>query len=158
MIFANINNGKNMEDELEAYIQDLWNTIMRIMRKLRSSTLTEEDIELSPPQGLMLMELSRSGPLSMSELSQRLEVNQGVATRMVDRLLEKGLLERQRSSDDRRVVMVSASEKGTKITLRLEEENQDMMKELLQPVSREEREVLLALVKGIEQRLEQEQG
>ncbi|MDY6796557.1 MAG: MarR family transcriptional regulator [Actinomycetota bacterium] len=144
-----------MEDELEVYIQELWNIIIRIMRKFRNTTLTEEDIELSPPQGVLLMELSHSGALSMSELSQHLEVNQGVTTRMVDRLVEKGLVKRERSRDDRRVVMVSVSEKGLKVIRRLEEDNLDMMKELLHPVSEEDREVLLALVKGIEQSLEQ---
>ena len=147
---------KNIDDELERYTSELWNTIMRIIHNFRSGSVLKEDIELSLPQALLLLELNQAGTVSMSDLSKRLQVTKGVATRMVDRLLEKEMVERERDTVDRRVVLVSTSRKGKKIAGDLEKVNKMKIKELFQTVSGKEREDFLGFLKGLEQQFEQE--
>jgi DNA-binding MarR family transcriptional regulator len=147
---------KTIDDELERYTRDLWNTIMRIIHSFRSGSVLKEDVELSLPQALMLLELNQAGTISMSELSQRLQVTQGVATRMVDRLLEKDMVERERDKVDRRVVLVSASVKGKRIAEEMERVNKAKMMELFQAVSGKEREDFLKFLQGLERQFEGE--
>lgn len=147
---------KTIDDELEKYTHDLWNTIMHIIHSFRSGSVLKEDIELSFPQSLLLLKLNEAGTISMSELSRRLQITQGVATRMVDRLLEKGMVERERDKADRRVVLVSTSRKGKKLAEDMERVNKMKIKELFQTVSSKEREDFLKFLKGLEQQFEQE--
>ncbi|RJP27742.1 MAG: MarR family transcriptional regulator [Actinobacteria bacterium] len=147
---------KKKDAELARYTQELWDTIMRIIHGFRTGIAADEDVELSFPQIILLMELQRSGTCSMGELSQRLHITQGVATRMVDRLLEKGMVERERGADDRRVVLVTPTKKGTCVAQDIERLNREKMVEIFQSVSEKERADLLALLKEIEKRFEKE--
>ena len=147
---------KIIDDELEQYTRDLWNTIMRIIHSFRSGSVLKEDIELSFPQALLLLELNEAGTISMSELSRRLQVTQGVATRMVDRLLEKDMVERERDKVDRRVVLVTLAPKGKKLAGEMERINKMKIKELFKAVPEKEREDFLKVLKGLEQQFELE--
>jgi DNA-binding MarR family transcriptional regulator len=147
---------KNNDVELERYTRDLWNTIMRIIHSFRSGSVLKEDVELSLPQSLMLLELNQAGTISMKELSQRLQMNQGVATRMVDRLLEKDMVERKRDKVDRRVVLVWTSVKGKRIAEEMERVNKTKIMELFQAVPIKEREDFLKFLQGMERQFEGE--
>ena len=145
--------------ELERYTQELWDTIIRIIHGFRTGITGGEEAEaaeLTFPQIMLLMDLRRSGTSSMGELSKRLHVNQGVATRMVDRLLEKGMVDRERDTDDRRVVLVSPTKKGSSVARDIEKLNREKMVELFRLVPAKEREDLLALLKEIERQFEKE--
>jgi DNA-binding MarR family transcriptional regulator len=60
----------------------------------------------------VLAMLDRHGELSMSSLAELLDVSLSNASGVVDRLAERGLVERFRVPDDRRVVFVRVSEAG----------------------------------------------
>jgi DNA-binding MarR family transcriptional regulator len=65
---------------------------------------------LSPPQIHMLMQIKKQGSsITISELAHLLEVSPPSASTMVDRLVEKNALVRERSEKDRRVVVVQLS-------------------------------------------------
>ncbi len=62
----------------------------------------------------ILMLLSQSAePLTMSELSSQLDVPMSTATRIVDGLVRGGMVERVNDPNDRRVVRVGMSKKGS---------------------------------------------
>ena len=67
------------------------------------SKLTEE---LSPAQIHMLMNIKGQQACTISELASLLEVSSPSVSAMVDRLVDKGALIRERSNTDRRVVVV----------------------------------------------------
>ncbi len=145
------------EAELERFTSELWDSIMRIIHGFRTGITADEDFELTFPQAMLLMELQRRGTCSMGELSQRLRITQGVATRMVDRLLEKDMVERERGEDDRRVVLVNVTKKGSRIARDIEKSNREKMKEVFRRLPNEERTELLELLKEIERRFETEE-
>jgi DNA-binding MarR family transcriptional regulator len=113
--------------------------------------------ELSFPQTMLLIELHRSGASSMGELSQRLHITQGVTTRMVDRLVEKGLVERNRDKVDRRIVHVSPTKRGARLACEIESINREKMKELFLGVPERKRTELLGFLKDMEQKFEREE-
>ena len=60
----------------------------------------------------VLTVLEDDGPLPMSKLADALDVSVASATGIVDRMEQRGLVERTREPDDRRVILVHATEAG----------------------------------------------
>lgn len=142
------------EKSLEQFTHELFDVVTRIMHNSRGRILDDE-IEISMPQAMLLYELRASECICMSELSQKLQITQGVATRMVDRLVEKGLVERRRSPDDRRVVLVNTSARGEEMSSNIEMNGLKRMKGVFRTISVKEREEFLRLLESIVQQIEQ---
>lgn len=67
---------------------------------------------ISSTQLHVLFVLMSDGPTTMSRLADALDVSLPNVTGIVDRMVENGLVERNRDSDDRRVVGVGATAAG----------------------------------------------
>ena len=100
---------------------------------------------LAPQQLWVLASLSK-GPLRMSDLATRAQTSQASLTGIVDRLEERGLVDRVRSAQDRRVVEVAMSDKGREEMHRAHEAMLARFTELLAPLSAAERAELLRLI------------
>jgi MarR family transcriptional regulator, 2-MHQ and catechol-resistance regulon repressor len=65
-------------------------------------------------QCYLLDGLSAHGPLSMQELARHLCLKISTVTRLVDGLVKKSLVRRQKDAEDRRIVRVELTETGRK--------------------------------------------
>ena len=79
----------------------------------------------------ILWVIEHHGELPMSRLADLLDVSLSNATGLVDRMAERGLVERVRVPDDRRVVIVRASAEGGRIRDEIEALKQDRMRSIL---------------------------
>ena len=79
----------------------------------------------------ILWVLEHHGDLTMSRLAEMLDVSFSNATGLIDRMEERGLVERVRVPDDRRVVIVRASADGARIRDEIEALKQDRMRAIL---------------------------
>ena len=79
----------------------------------------------------ILWVLEHHGDLTMSRLAEMLDVSVSNATGLIDRMEERGLVERVRVPDDRRVVIVRASADGARIRDEIEALKQDRMRSIL---------------------------
>jgi DNA-binding MarR family transcriptional regulator len=94
----------------------------------------------------ILWVLEHHGELPMSRLADLLDVSLSNATGLVDRMAERGLVERVRVPDDRRVVIVRASADGVRIRDEIEALKQDRMRSILARLTPDQQSrVLLAL-------------
>ncbi len=145
-----------VEKEIDEYIGQVIMVILHIMRNLRHSGMELlSEVELSYPQILLLYALLENGPSSISEISQRLKITQGVVSRMVERLVEKGIVERTRDKEDRRVVYVSLSKKGRDHAERMITYHVDRLKQKFLKVKKVDRENFLKLLQDIDSQLEE---
>lgn len=71
-----------------------------------------EDMELTYPQYLVMLVLWERGALTVKELSRALHLDSGTLSPLLRRLEGAGLLTRQRSAADERVVEVSLTDRG----------------------------------------------
>jgi DNA-binding MarR family transcriptional regulator len=76
----------------------------------RSLAAVEGDVTL--PQFRALVVLAARGPQRSIDIAEELGVNPSTGTRMLDRLIRKGLVRRLRSTADRRVVRVRLTQAG----------------------------------------------
>lgn len=79
---------------------------------------------------------------NMTSVAKALEVTTGTLTIAVNSLVKKGYVERVRSEEDRRVVLVSLSEKGQKAYLHHQQFHQRMIDAILEELDDEEQQVL----------------
>jgi DNA-binding MarR family transcriptional regulator len=79
----------------------------------------------------ILWVLEHHGDLPMSRLAELLDVSVSNATGLIDRMEERGLVERFRVPDDRRVVVVRASAEGARQRDEIEALKQDRMRSIL---------------------------
>jgi DNA-binding MarR family transcriptional regulator len=80
------------------------------LRCLGSQRLLERSV--SPGHLHLLSMLERHGGMPMSRIAELLDVSLSATTGIVDRLEERGLVERARLVDDRRVVFVQVTSQG----------------------------------------------
>jgi DNA-binding MarR family transcriptional regulator len=86
------------------------------------SFLASEDI--TPQQYNILRILRGSGkPLSTLQIRERMLDKMSDTSRIVDRLLKKGLVEKKTSKADKRLVDVTISAKGLEMLVRLDNKN-----------------------------------
>jgi MarR family transcriptional regulator, organic hydroperoxide resistance regulator len=79
------------------------------------------EFELSPPQVRALGVLDPERPVPMSELAEALHCDNSNVTGIVDRLEDRGLVERRSAAHDRRVKMLAVTERGADVRARLAE-------------------------------------
>src|SRR5437870_3109067 len=77
-------------------------TALREMKCIGSERIVRRGLSMSTWHVLVMLE--RHGDMSMSRLADLLDVSLSNATGLVDRMEERGLIERVRVPDDRRVV------------------------------------------------------
>jgi len=80
----------------------------------------------------ILWVLEHHGDLPMSKLADLLDVSLSNATGLIDRMEERGLVERFRVPDDRRVVIVRASAEGNRQRDEIEALKQGRMRSILE--------------------------
>jgi DNA-binding MarR family transcriptional regulator len=73
------------------------------------------ELEMSTPQFKALLLISEEEGIRMRELARKMGGSFSNATVLVDRLVERGLVERLAEPEDRRVVLVRVSEEGRRL-------------------------------------------
>jgi DNA-binding MarR family transcriptional regulator len=95
-----------------------------LLHRVRTEMLAAVDREMAADEQLVAMEvtsaqfivlaaLSMGEMKSASDLCKHISYDAGAMTRMIDRLEEKGLLRRSRCPNDRRLVNLELTEKGS---------------------------------------------
>ena len=109
--------------------------------------LAEERFDLTVPQYYTLLHLSYcSSMYKLSDLARATSQSAASLTGVVDRLLEKHLVERGRPDDDRRQVVVAATERGRILLSRIERARHEAMQTTLAHISPTELQELRRLL------------
>jgi DNA-binding MarR family transcriptional regulator len=94
-------------------------SIKAIQRELeRRTNEAMRPIGLTGPQADALVVIGRAGPLALNELGELLIAESGHPSRLVDRLVEAGLVERRPADGDRRKVELSLTQRGRRMEKR----------------------------------------
>ncbi len=91
----------------------------------------------------VLAVLDIDGPMPMGGLAEALDVSQASATGIVDRMEQRGLVERRRIDDDRRVVRVALTDEGRRLIAGMAAERRDHLSAMLETLTDAELEGFL---------------
>jgi DNA-binding MarR family transcriptional regulator len=145
------------ELEVALRIGASWKELRRgaSMRQLRGRIFGEGDEALDPGQVDTLDLLVQRNSWRMSDLADALRIDPSTATRAMQRLDRSGLSMREPNSDDRRLVMASATDDGRKRHAIIAERRRRMLSRMLWDFTPEERsqlaDLLERLVEGLDE-------
>lgn len=88
-----------------------------------------------------------AGELNMSELASAIDYPPPLATRLVDELVERGLLERRSDPEDRRRVLVRVTDQGVRVFDDVHREGAAILEHVLDAMSTDDAD---ALIRGLE--------
>lgn len=140
------------EDDLIHSMDEMFISMMRFTKK----QILEESIHqsvITPPQFGMLICLKHMGSLTMKELSERMDLTHGASTGLVDRLHRLGLVERERSSEDRRVVYVALTEEGHQLIGRIDLRRHAILRKIVSQLNPDERRLMLKIDRFVKEKL-----
>lgn len=97
--------------ELRAW-QGLLHAHAKVTKRLDAELRDEHDIGLGDYDVLVRLARAPEGGLKMSQLAERAMLSPSSLTRVADRLVERGLVSRQRGAADTRVVYACLTDSG----------------------------------------------
>jgi DNA-binding MarR family transcriptional regulator len=104
-----------MQEQRTASRDDVVDAVLGASRALvavAARSLATAESEVSLPQYRALVVLASRGPQRSTDLAEELGVHGSTAGRMCDRLVRKGLVQRDRSAEDRRTVRLALTARG----------------------------------------------
>lgn len=103
--------------------------LIRQAESIEQDYLAERGVTLN--QAYALLAFGADEQVTMSELSERMQLAKSTLTRKADHLVKKGLVERVNSAEDRRVVQLQLTEQGRLMRAAFQAEFRSFFEEVL---------------------------
>ena len=124
----------------------LFRSIMDVEEK---AIITQEFQDITNNDMHVIEAVGIREPRNMSSVAKTLGITVGTLTISINGLVKKGYVHRVRSDADRRVVLVSLTEKGEKAYHHHEKFHEDMIQSLLKDLSEEETKTLVSALTNL---------
>ena len=106
---------------------------------------------LTAPQLTVIKLLEQLGDLSLSSLSSRIKAQNSTVTGIIDRMEREGWVVRERSQEDRRIVLIRLTDQGRELAESIEVEPMAIFRDALGSLSREELDQLFRILERLQQ-------
>jgi DNA-binding MarR family transcriptional regulator len=136
-------------DRKAAELRDIVQEIVRQFQAVNEAAADGPFAHLNMQELRVVELLGEQGPRMMREVSEFLGVAVNSVTSIVDGLETKGLLRRQRSAEDRRVVRVELTDSGQETYRVCVEEHLRFNRSILGTLTEDEQEIVLVLFRKI---------
>jgi DNA-binding MarR family transcriptional regulator len=138
-----------LEPEMRDDVGQVIETIIYLYTESRRITKElARRAQLTGPQLTVVKILETMGDLSLTELSERIRSQNSTVTGIIDRMEREGLVVRERSKEDRRVVKLRLTPKGVELAAEVPLEPMEIFRSALESLTKEEmRELLKILLK-----------
>lgn len=133
-------------DTFNDVLVNLFNEIMDIEAR---AIITPEFKDITNNDMHVIEAVGIGEPRNMSAVAKLLSVTVGTLTIAVNNLVKKGYIERVRSKEDRRVVLVSLTEKGKKAYQHHKRFHEEMIQSLLKGLSDQEINTLVTALTNL---------
>ena len=128
----------------------LWIALARCYTTFsKAITVKVSEYDLTTPQFGVLEALYHLGPLSLGDLADKLLVTGGNVTYVMDRLEEQGLVYRDRSPEDRRVIQGKLTPEGRRRIAEVLEGHAEYVEGLTRHLDGAEQDQLRSLLKTL---------
>jgi len=104
------------------------------------------DLSLSKQELFAMMLMNRYGEIIMSQVADYVNISMSTATGIIDRLVKNGYCDRRRSESDRRIVVISLTDKAKKIIDEIKTIGQGYFDRIMQALSLEEQQAFTSII------------
>lgn len=101
-----------------------------------------------------LLEINKFGSLSMNEISEKMNLNSSTMTRILDKLVRDKYILRSRDESDKRIVIVTLTEKGIEAADKLNKTVKEYYKKIIENIPEGEVETVLRSVNILQKAFE----
>lgn len=137
-------------------MNSLYGTLNELLVKLFNNILQIEELSLKDGEfndltitEIHVIEAIGLDRRNMSSVARDLNITIGTLTISINNLLHKGYVDRARSNEDRRIVLISLTDKGLKVYKHHADFHDDMIKTTISKLTDEEMEVLVSVLGNI---------
>jgi DNA-binding MarR family transcriptional regulator len=106
-------------------------TAARVFAGITAESLAQADAGISLPQLRVLVLASRSASLNATEVATALHVHLSTSSRLCDRLVQAGLLDRRDRPDDRRQLQLMLTHEGQNLLNKITEHRRKVFTRIL---------------------------
>ena len=112
----------------QSVIDNIMDNIRRVFQILNEkSQRIKQETGLTGPQLWAIRVIHKHGPINVSDIAKRMYLHQTTVLGIIDRLEASGLVSRNRSKDDRRIIWVELTQNGNKLVKTVPEVVQGLM-------------------------------
>lgn len=141
------------DPEAKAELDAIVETILYLYTESRRLTKqAAREVGLTGPQLTVIKLLDTLGDLSLSSLSGRIKAQNSTVTGIIDRMEREGLVVRERSTTDRRVVYIRLTPKGRSLAKEIEVEPMEILRAVLSTLSRDDTKDLMRILTKLQKR------
>jgi DNA-binding MarR family transcriptional regulator len=108
---------------------------------------------LTGPQLTVIKILAQLGDLSLSSLSERIRAQNSTVTGIIDRMEREELVRRERSAEDRRIVLIRLTEKGQRLASEISLEPMEIFRQALESIPRRDVDELFRVLDAVQERV-----
>ena len=132
--------GVSNYEVLHDILVKLFQEILDIERK---ALITSEFKDISVNDMHIIEAIGEEKPKNMSSVAKIMSVTVGTLTIAINSLVKKGYVHRERSEEDRRVVLISLTEKGKKANAHHMKFHDGMIQAVLKDLDEEQQKILV---------------
>lgn len=133
---------------LNELLVSLFNHILDTEAK---AVITEEFKDITNNDMHIMEAIGISEPRNMSQIAKQLDVTVGTLTVNMNSLEKKGYILRERSTEDKRVVLVTLTEKGRKAFFHHRDFHKNMIRSAVKGLNEEEMNALISCLTKLNQ-------
>lgn len=135
----------------------LVNLFSNVMDTEAKAIITEEFKDITNNDMHIIEAINIEEPRKMSDIAKRLNVTVGTLTTNMNSLEKKGYIIRERSTEDKRVVLVVLTEKGRKAFFHHRDFHKKMIRTIVKDLNEDEMKVLIRCMQKLDQFFEREE-
>jgi DNA-binding MarR family transcriptional regulator len=134
---------ENAAAKVEEILNHFADAMARVLLDQHQQHIAELDLTLLQAQVLRVL---RRGPMPTGQLAAELRISAPAITQLTDRLVRKGLIERQAAVDDRRCVLIALSTKGKRLVDQFRKRRAELFHNALATLDEREQEQVLKVL------------
>lgn len=126
-----------MERSIQQFIER-YLSVSFLVNKRGAALMKCELDDITHDQYYVLRYIYKRGVCTSTELADVFAVNKSAITAMTNRLVEKGMIARGKDEDDRRIIVLSLTEKGEQWLVETERKVYELVETMMTKLSHEE--------------------
>jgi DNA-binding MarR family transcriptional regulator len=125
---------------------DLYTLILSIHTKIFNPTVMLKGHPIPPSNMKVIFHLVKIGPCPVSKVANDLMISKPNMTPIIDNLISEGFVNRYDNPDDRRIIMVEATEKAFDFLKKKEQKMKEVLAEKISVLEEEDLKILKTLL------------
>lgn len=129
-----------MQDTIKIEHSDILKLISKIRRILRYEMIrVSQSHGFTAPQLMVIKFIAENQPVTLSDLSKEIGLGNSTTSGIIDRLVKQGVLNRERSEADRRMVYITLTQRTQELAESINSSKEMFFKNIFSKISEEDK-------------------